>query len=415
MRHFILVGLYILSLTTAFAQVEEVIPPANIQTIIFKGNGTQAQVPIVELGKSISLEFDDLNTSEEDYFYTIDHYNFDWTPSDLAKSEYLNGFDDVNINNWENSYNTLQSYTHYTLRIPNRDTRGLRKTGNYLLTIYNRYGDVMFTRKFIVYSKEANVGVAIKRSRDLNYVNTKQIVTFTIASQGTTFINPNRNVKTLVMQNNNIKTALTDLKPQYTMGNELIYRYDQEAAFWGGNEYFNFDNSDVRGATSAIRRVELEDIYANYLYTNPARVDRAYTYNPDINGSFLVRNSRGEKASIDAEYVWVHFALNYFEDIGDGEIHVYGGFNDFTPDASTRMEYDSRLGNYKLKRLFKQGFYNYKYVLIKEDGTMDYGAIDGNFDKTENEYTVVVYYRAPGDRFDRVIGVGRGNAENITN
>jgi len=195
----------------------------------------------------------------------------------------------------------------------------------------------------------------------------------------------------------------------------LIYKYDKETTFDGGNEYFYYDNKDIRASTNTISRTEMEDLYHNYLFTNTVQEGKPYTYNPDINGSFLVRNSRGEKASIDAEYVWVHFALNYFEDIGDGEIHIYGGFNDFTPDASTRMEYDSRLGNYKLKRLFKQGFYNYKYVLIKEDGTMDYGAIDGNFDKTENEYTVVVYYRAPGDRFDRVIGVGRGNAENITN
>lgn len=414
MKHLVFAGLFLMT-TLTVAQVEEVNPPSYIQTVTFKGGTPQAQLPIVELGSSITLEFDDLNASESDYFYTITHYNFDWTPSDLAKSEYLNGFDDVNINNWENSYNTLQSFTHYTLRIPNRDTRGIRKTGNYLLTILDRYGDVVLSRKFIVYSNESTVGVEIKRSRDLNFINTKQVVTFAIGSQGTTFINPNRNVKTLVMKNNNIKTALTDLKPQYTMGNELIYRYDQESAFWGGNEYFNFDNSDVRGATAAIRRVELEDLYVNYLYTNPSRKDRAYTYNPDINGKFLVRNPRGQKAAIDAEYVWVHFALNYFEDIGNGEVHIYGGFNNFTPDASTRMEYDSRTGGYTLKRLFKQGFYNYKYIVVKEDGTIDEGAIDGNFDKTENEYTVVVYYRAPGDRFDRVIGVGRGNSENISN
>src|SRR5690554_974468 len=157
MKHLVFAGLFLMA-TLTVAQVEEVNPPSYIQTVTFKGGTPQAQLPIVELGSPIILEFDDLNASESDYFYTITHYNFDWTPSDLAKSEYLNGFDDVNINNWENSYNTLQSFTHYTLRIPNRDTRGIRKTGNYLLTILDRYGDVVLSRKFIVYSNESTVG-----------------------------------------------------------------------------------------------------------------------------------------------------------------------------------------------------------------------------------------------------------------
>lgn len=397
------------------AQVYETAPPSNIQTVIFSGNTPQAQLPIIKLGEPLALRFDDLNANERDYFYTIEHFNFDWTPSDLVKSEYLDGFDDVNIDYWENSYNTLQSFTHYVLNIPNRDTRALTKSGNYLLTIFDSRGNEVFSRKFMIYEPVANVGVAIKRSRDMNFIRSRQVVNFTVAAQGTVFINPNQNVKTLVMQNNNLNTAITNLKPQYTMGNELIYRYDQESSFWAGNEYFNFDNSDVRGATSAIRKVDLEDLYINHLYTNISRKARPYTYNPDINGNFVVRNVRGQKASIDAEYVWIHFALNYNEDIGDSEIHIYGNFNNYAIDESTRMEYDSRNDTYRLKRLFKQGFYNYKYVVVDRNGNIDEGAVDGNFHETENEYTVIVYYRGPGERFDRIIGVGRGNSENITN
>jgi len=397
------------------AQLSEIQPPPHIQTVIFKGATPQAQIPIIKLGESITLEFDDINANERDYFYTIEHFNFDWTPTDLVKSEYLDGFDDILVNFWENSYNTFQSFTHYRLTVPNRDTRAITKSGNYLLSIFDSYGNVVFTRKFMVYENNANVGVEIKRSRNMNLIRQQQVVWFSIGSQGTLFINPNQNVKVLAMQNHNINTAITNLKPQYTMGNDLIYRYDQEAAFWGGNEYLNFDNSDVRGATSAIRAIDLQDLYINYLYTNAARKDRPYTYFPDINGRFQVRNIRGQKASIDAEYVWIHFALNYFEDIGDRDIHIYGAFNNFAIDESTKMEYDPKSDNYKLRRLFKQGFYNYKYVIVDKNGDVDEGAIDGNFDVTENEYTVVAYYREPGGRFDRIIGVGHANSENITN
>ena len=323
---------------TLFSQIKDVNPPNNLQTIIFIGNTPQAQLPIIKPGERLQLSFDDINGNERDYYYIIEHFNFDWTPSDLSKSEYLEGFDDVRINYYENSLNTLQMYSHYDLNIPNRDTRAITKTGNYLLKILDDRGTIMFTRKFIVYDDIASVSVAIKRARDLNYINTKQVVNFSVNSPSLLLINPNQNVKSLVLQNNNLNTAITNLKPQYTIGNELIYRYDQEASFWAGNEYLNFDNSDVRGATVNIRRVELEDLYINYLYTNIARKERPYTYYPDINGNFLVRNIRGQKESIDAEYVWVHFALQYYDDLKEGqEIHLYGNFNNFNFSENTRM------------------------------------------------------------------------------
>lgn len=397
-------------------QEKEVAPPEFIETIIFKGNTDYGQLPIIKLGSPIELSFDDLYGDEQDYYYTIEHYNFDWTRTDLVKSEYLDGFDDVRIQTYENSFNTLQMYSHYMLKIPNRDTRAITKTGNYMLKVFDDRGDLMFSRKFMVYEEIADVRVGIKRSRDLNYSHTKQVVNFTVDPDDLLVVNPDQNLHTLVLQNNNLKTAITDLKPQYNMGSELIYRYDQEAAFWGGNEYFNFDNSDVRGATSSIRRVELEDLYSNYLYTNIARKERPYTYNPDINGGFVVRNIRGEKARIDAEYVWIYFSLQYYDDLEDGqEIHLYGNFNNFTPDETTKLTYDEQNDIYRLKRLFKQGFYNYKYVIVNEDGSLDEGAIGGNFDETENDYSVIVYYRKPGGRFDEIIGLGNGNSENITN
>ncbi|MAO07962.1 MAG: DUF5103 domain-containing protein, partial [Alteromonas sp.] len=49
------------------------------------------------------------------------------------------------------------------------------------------------------------------------------------------------------------------------------------------------------------------------------------------------------------------------------------------------------------------------------DGSIEEGAICGNFWQTENDYTVLAYYRGPGERFDRIIGMGRGNSTVITN
>lgn len=407
--------LVLLIVFPASSQIVEKVEPPYISTIQFQGNTDLSQLPIIDLGGRLQLSFDALNGEEEDFYYTITHYNFDWTPTDLSKSEYLDGFDDVRIQNYENSLNTLQIFSHYQLNIPNRDTRAIKKSGNYLISIYTSDGDLVFTRKFLVMEHIAQVGVEIKRARNLKVINEKQVVQFSINSPNLLLINPKQTVKTLVMQNSNLKSAITDLVPQYTMGNELIYKYDTESSFGGGNEFLAFDNKDERSATNGVRSIELTDLYENYLFTDIPRFNRPYTYNPDINGNFLVRNVDAQNHNIEAEYVRMHFNLQYYEDLGDKEIHIYGNFNNWTIDGSTYMKYDPRSDSYRTTRLFKQGFYNYKYVIVDRDGSIDEGAVSGDFWQTENDYTVVVYYRNLGERYDRIIGVGYANSKNISN
>jgi hypothetical protein len=302
------------------------------------------------------------------------------------------------------------------LTIPNRETQAITKSGNYLISIYNYDGDLVFSRKFMVIENLASVRVGIKRARDLKYINERQSVQFTIESPNLLLVNPKQTVKTLVLQNSNLKTAITDLKPQYTLGNALVYRYDQESSFGGGNEFNAFDNKDVRAASNGVRRVDRNELYENYLFTDIPRFDRPYTYNPDINGNFQINNINSQRnLDIEAEYVWVHFNLQYFEDMEGKELHLYGNFNNWNLNDMTRMRYDPDSDTYRNKLLLKQGFYNYKYVLIEPDGSVNEGAVCGDFWQTENDYTVLVYFRDLGARFDRIIGMGTASSININN
>jgi hypothetical protein len=268
--------LFIFSLISSisFGQVNEVNPPDYIKTIHFKGNTNESQLPVLKLGDYMNLEFDALNGNEEDYYYTINHYNFDWTPSVLVKSEYLDGIDNQRIRNYENSFNTYQIYSHYKLTIPNEQTKRLKLSGNYMINIFNSDFELVFSRKFMIYESMSTIGVVIKRTRDIANIEYKQRVEITIAPNSIQLNNPKRNVKILVVQNNNLKTAISNLIPQYTIGNQLIYKYDAESSFWGGNEYLFFENKDIRAANTGIQYIDLEDLYHNYLFANYSRANR---------------------------------------------------------------------------------------------------------------------------------------------
>ncbi|WP_431163129.1 type IX secretion system plug protein domain-containing protein [Flagellimonas beolgyonensis] len=414
MRYLIKQFLLFCCTSVAFAQVqEEVNPPENIKTINFRGP-TEDQFPIVQLGETITLEFDDLLANEQDYYYKIAHFDYDWTPSQLLKSQFLDGVDNQRIIDYENSYTTLQPYSNYRLTIPNENVR-LKVSGNYALEIYNSYGDLQFSRRFVVYQDRVVVRGLVKRSRDFNYLNEKQVVQFTINTARFPVVNPKQEIKVAILQNHFWPTALFNIKPQFTIGTELVYRYDQETSFYGGNEYLNFDTKDLRSPTFAISRVEFGQVYNHYLFTNEYRFDKPYTYFPDINGDFVIRTMQGDDVSREAEYSRVHFSLPYSNVIGLDQVYVTGKFNNYALTDENKMTFNEETGKFEVSLLMKQGFYNYKYVVERSDGTVEPNLVSGNFHFTENNYLILVYYRNFGDMYDSIIGIGSTNSRTISN
>ena len=395
------------------AQVQEVDPPRDIKTISLGVVDNASGLAIINLNDRLLLEFDVLNNLEEDFYYVIEHFDSDWNPSQLMKTEYLAGMDNLRIVDYVNSFNTYQIYSHYRLQIPNRQTR-LRVSGNYIIKIFDDYDDLVFSRKFMVVEPMANVGVQIRRSRNVVLINETQSVDFKVKPSTSNFINPLETIKTTVLQNNNLKTAIHGLKPQYIMGNELVYRYTNASLFWGGNEYLFFENKDIRATNIGIQYIDLQDLYHSYLYTNIERSRLKYTFNPDINGGFKVTVLDREDPRIEADYTYVHFSLSAREFI-DATVYVYGGFNNFSTSKENEMIFNPKKGIYEATLLLKQGFYNYKYVVIDKENTLQEGAISGNFDETENNYKVLVYYRDLGARYDKLIGLGEANSVQMTN
>ena len=394
-------------------QVREVNPTNDVKTISLGVADNASGLAIINLNDRLVLEFDVLNNLEEDFYYVIEHFDSDWNPSQLMKTEYLKGMDNLRIVDYVNSFNTYQIYSHYRLQIPNQQTR-LRVSGNYIIKIFDDYDDLVFSKKFMVVEPMANVGVQIRRSRDVALINETQSVDFKVTPTTSNFNNPLETIKTTVLQNNNLKTAIHGLKPQYIMGNELVYRYTNASLFWGGNEYLFFENKDIRATNLGIQYIDLQDLYHSYLYTNIERSRKKYTFNPDINGGFKVTVLDRDDPRIEADYTYVHFSLSATEFL-NAAIYVYGGFNNFSTTKENEMVFNPNKGVYEATLLMKQGFYNYKYVVIDKENTLQEGAISGNFDETENNYKVLVYYRDIGARYDKLIGLGEANSVQMTN
>lgn len=409
---------FLLFCFTYFTQIgysqSEITEPDYIKTIVFTPTSANSYVPIIKLGEKLRLTFDDLNADEHDYTYKIEHCTTDWNLSDLSEFEYINGYAEDRIRDYENSFNTLQLYTNYTLSLPNEDTE-IKISGNYKLAVLNEDGDVIFKRRFVVYEPKVTVGVSIYKSRDISTINTKQSVEFIINHPNYRINNPGEEIKPVILQNNNWQTAITGLKPQFYRGTQLLYKYNKETSFWGGNEFLYFDSKDIRSSTLNIANVELgKELYETYLYTNEERIDEPYTLFPDVNGNFIIRTLNGNN-NTDADYSWVHFSLNCLENLEGKDIYVHGNFNNWQLNESNKLTYNQNLGLYEAKILLKQGFYNYQYVTKNQKGILSNYDIDGSHYQTENEYTVLVYYKEFGSRYTKVIGVGFGNSEKINN
>lgn len=414
LKRYLFVAFFLLITALAIAQEKEVNPPYNIKTISFVQNGQNA-IPIFQLGDTFQFQFDDLHASEDNYYYKITHCDYDWKQSQLSRNEYLVGFDDQRIQDYLNSINSLQIYSHYRVTLPNRLTQ-LKVSGNYIISVLNEDKEVVFSRKFIVYENLVSVPMQIKRSRNLDEVEHKHNLDFAVKSGNITFQNPLSNIKVLLLQNGRFDTAISNIKPMYTIGNDLIYKYNKETQFWAGNEYLFFENKIIRAANNSIARVDSNSgLYSCYLYTNNARASKTYTYWPDINGNFFINNISAENNEIEADYAWIYFSLSAPAFYKNENIYVTGMFNNYALTEESKMDYNEKKGIYEKAIMVKQGFTNYCFTVADAGKIDNENAIDGNFWQTENNYNALIYYRENNQRYDRVIGNGSATSTDIIN
>jgi hypothetical protein len=412
----IAVLLFSLFYINSSAQVDtEIAPPFNIKTASFVQN-SQNVVPIFRLGDSFQFQFDDLFGNEADYYYEITHCDYNWVPTDIPKSEYLKGFDSQKILEYENSFNTLQLFSHFTLTLPNNFTT-LLLSGNYILTLLNSDREVVLKRQFILYEDLVSVPVKIKRPRTVQNIYSKHNLEIEIRGDQFLFQNPMQNLKVLLLQNGKFNTAIRNVAPQYTISNNYLFKYDQETQFWAGNEFLYFDSKDIKNANNYISFINSDnDIYNTHLYTNNDKSSFPYTNYSDVNGNFAVRKFDAENQLIESDYSWVYFSLSAPLANPSSSIYVVGMFNNYSVSPENKMDFNSKNGLYEKTILVKQGFTNYQYLTVNNKGIIDQeNAIDGNFYQTENEYTVLVYYKGNADRYEKVIGRGTANSLNITN
>lgn len=407
---------FLFSTYFSFAQIEnEVVPPYNIKTISFSQNN-QNVIPIFQLGEGFQLQFDDLFGNEADYYYEITHCDYNWTPSEIPKTDYLKGFDNQRITDYTNSFNTLQTYSHYRLSFPNQFSQ-LLISGNYIIKILNKDKEVVFSRKFMLYEDHATVPIQVKRARTVSNLDSKHNLDFSIKSNAINFQNPLKNIKVVLLQNGQWHNAIKNIAPQYTIGNDLIYKYDTQTQFWAGNEFLYFENKNIRAANNNVSRIDTNNaIYGCYLYTNNARANSPYTLTNDIDGNFVVKNMNATNNEIEADYAWVYFSLSAPTFRLNKDIYITGMFNNYNLTPEYKMDYNSQKGIYEKAVLIKQGFTNFQYLVADNKGIIDNeNAIDGNFYQTENNYSVLVYYRENNGRYDRIIGKGTANSLNIIN
>ncbi len=407
---------FLFAVNILFSQEEnDVVEPDYIKTIILKPTSANNYAPIIPLHKSFTVSFDDLSDYQSDYYYKIEHYTFDWNLSEMSDREYINGYNEDRIRSFENSFNTLQFFTHYSVTFPNSNTK-IIKSGNYKISIMNDEDEIIFTRRFVLYESMVDIGLTVHRSRDLSEINKKQTVQFVINHPTLRINNPKEEIKTVLLQNNNWNTAITNLEPQFYRGSQLLYKYTDKMNFWAGNEFHFFDSKSVRNSTLTIARVDSgPKLYHTLLYANQERINRPYTYYPDINGNFVIRNLNSTNSNLEADYTWVFFTLETSEKIENKRIYINGNFNNWRVDQANEMIYNSKNGLYEGKILLKQGFYNYQYITVDENENISNHDIDGSFYQTENDYSVLVYYHKFGSRYDSVIGFGQGNSEKIQN
>lgn len=389
---------------------EDAVYVPNIKTVTLYPANREVDDPILLFGGKdrLVLGFDDLEGDIKTYSYTLIHCNADWKESGLMQSEYLDGFYDEQINSYASSFNTIQKYTHYELFFPTESVRPT-KTGNYILKVYldNDPEKFVLSKRFMIADNRLSIDANINKSTVIEDMNLKHEVDFIIDQSSYKINNPLTDLKVVVLQNGRWDNAITGIVPQYINGNQLIYDYSDQIVFPAGNEFRYFNTNSTHVKSERIRDLVTDSSGTSYtLFPEPNRLKSKYLYYREANGKFKIDYAFSKRPELEADYVKVNFFYPTYTTFEKGNVYIFGGLSYWQYLPEFKLNYNSERSGYEGTVILKQGYYNFMLTFLPDGQfTGDASLLEGSYYDTENEYTILVYYRPAGSTYDALIGL----------
>ena len=378
----------------------------NIASLQVVANNDWLSLPIITLNSNdfVNISFDDLTHEYHRYCYKIEHCEADWqTSSALFESDYIDGFASGNtIDDVQESTNTVQLYTHYNISFPNNKCRP-KISGNYRVTIYDENDEkhVVCRAYFMIVEPSMAVHLNVTTNTDIDINGKHQQVEMAIDYGNNIVSNPQTQIKTVVMQNSRWDNAVINARPQYIKANGLQWIHCKDFIFAGGNEYRKFETLEVTHTTMGLESINWDGHnYHAWIWTDEPRP--SYIYDKDANGAFLIRNSDNIDNDVNSDYIITHFRLKTPQTADP--IYINGFFTNDRFLPQYEMKWNEKNQQYEGELLLKQGYYSYQYLLMKPEGKLKPVPSEGNFCQTENTYQALIYFKANGDRTDRLVG-----------
>lgn len=413
---------FLLLHANAQRQPDHIYMPEIRTPVLFQANNQQS-LPIIALnsGDQLELHFDDMMDYPRNFYYTFVLCNADWEPADVSPFDYIKGFSQARLSQYRVSNITRMKYVHYQVSFPERSLVPA-KSGNYILKVYldSDTSKLAFTKRFMVVDARASIGAQVQQPFDNEISRTHQKIQLAVNTQQLNMLSPQQ-TKIVILQNGRWDNTIQNIQPTFIRGNVIEYNAEQDCIFPAGKEYRWADLQSFRFQSDRVDRVEKDhepiDIY---IKPDVERNNLRYIYFRDRNGYDEIATTESVNPWWQTDYAYVHFtfAPANNQPFAGRSVYFMGQATGNQVGDTSKMQYDATRGVYTKTLFLKQGYYSYTYV-TKDDRNKEARAdatlTDGNYWETENEYTVLFYFRSFSSRHDELVAVSTINSRNGRN
>ena len=380
----------------------------SFHSLQVKVEGNEMAPPVIMLNSDdhIIINFDEIAEDQRYMRYSLIHCDAQWRPSGLVDAEYIDGFNLGDVEQYEFSQMTTTHYVNYTIALPNDQVK-FTISGNYLLKVFpeDNPDETLLQARFSVNENSMKVSGGVTSRTDIDYNDRHQQLSVTVDADKVRVQDMFNDLKLVITQNGRVDNQVIISKPLRIAGRVAYFEHLQPLIFTAGNEYRRMEIISTSYPGMGVEEIS----YAHPLYHMMLTIDKpryasSYTYDQTQFGRYKIREYNSAMSNIEADYVITHFSLEMPELINT-DIFLDGDFTYRRFSPQSRMIYNPTTKCYEKNILLKQGAYNYQYLAVPA-GSMQgkTSIVEGNFYQTINEYTVMVYHRPPGSRYDRLVG-----------